>query len=142
MVSKTTEMLDKILNNQKYISLTTYKKNGEDVSTPIWFARENDDVFIMTEDQSWKVKRMRNNSKVVFVSCNFIGKIRQKFIDLRIHGNVEFLEGEEVSKAEQKIAKKYRFLYRFAKREKNIFLKITSTAILKEPEPEDQGDCE
>ncbi len=140
MVSKTTEMLDKILNNQKYISLISYKKNGEEVSTPIWFARDNNDVYIMTENQSWKVKRMRNNPKVVFVPCNFIGKIRRNFTDLQIHGDVEFLEPEESSKAEQRISRKYRFLYRFSKREKNIFLKITPTAILKEPE--DQGACE
>ena len=142
MASKTTEMLDKILSNQKYISLTTYRKNGEEVSTPIWFARENDDIYIMTEDQSWKVKRLRNNPKVAFVPCNYIGKLKRKFSDLQIQGDVEFLEGGDVYRAEQRIAEKYRLLYRFTKRESNIFLRIMPTAILKRPETGDQESCE
>ncbi|MHA1483043.1 MAG: PPOX class F420-dependent oxidoreductase [Candidatus Heimdallarchaeaceae archaeon] len=142
MASKTTEMLDKILNNQKCINLTTYKKNGEGVSTPIWFARENNDIYIMTDEKTWKAKRMKNNPKVVFVSCSYMGKVRRKFSDLRIHGDAEFLEGEEHNKAEQRIAKKYKFLYLFTKRENNIFLRITPTAILREPKPEEEEDCE
>ncbi|MBY8999838.1 MAG: PPOX class F420-dependent oxidoreductase [Candidatus Heimdallarchaeota archaeon] len=143
MVSKTAEMLDKILNNQKCISLTTYRKNGVEVSTPIWFAQDGVDIYIMSEERSGKIQRIRNSSKVAYVSCSYRGKVRRKFQDLRIHGEAEFLEDEEFVKAEQKIAKKYSFLYRFFKRENNIFLRISPTAILREPKPEeDQGECE
>ncbi|MHA1219650.1 MAG: PPOX class F420-dependent oxidoreductase [Candidatus Heimdallarchaeaceae archaeon] len=140
MVSNTAQLLDKILNKQKCISLTTYKKNGEGVSTPIWFARDNDDIYIMTDMKTWKAKRMKNNSKVTFVSCSYSGKVRKKFNDLRIHGNAEFLDGKEHDKAEQRIANKYKLLYRFSKREENIFLRITPTAILKEPDEEEACD--
>ncbi|MHA1202984.1 MAG: PPOX class F420-dependent oxidoreductase [Candidatus Heimdallarchaeaceae archaeon] len=140
MVSNATQMLDKILNNQKYISLTTYKKNGEGVSTPIWFARDNDDIYIMTDMKTWKAKRIKNNPKVTFVSCSFRGKVKQKFSDLRIHGEAEFLKGKEHDKAEQQIANNYKLLYRFSRREENIFLKITPTAILKEPDEEEACD--
>ena len=129
------------MNKKKCISLTTYKKNGEGVSTPIWFARDNNDIYIMTNEKTWKAKRIRNNPKVAFVSCNYMGKVKRKFSDLRIHGDVEFLEGEEGFKAEQNIAKKYWFLYRFFRNDDDIFLRITPTAILKEPDKE-EGACE
>ena len=136
MTSNTAEMLDKILNNQKCIRLTTYRKNGEGVPTPVWFAKENDDIYIMTNTQSWKVKRIRNNPEVNYISCSYRGKIRKRFKDLRIHGKAEFLEGEERDKADQRFGKKYWLLYRFFRNEEDVFLKITPTAILKAPDEE------
>lgn len=132
-------MLDKILNNQKCISLTTYKKNGNEVSTPVWFARDTNDVYFMTESQSWKAKRIRKNPKVAFVSCGYMGRVRRRFKDLRIHGEAEFIEGEDVKKAEKLMAKKYWLLYRFLRNNKYVFLRISPTAILKEPDEEEEA---
>jgi len=36
------------LQNQKYISLTTYRKTGAAVRTPVWFAEENGKLYIFT----------------------------------------------------------------------------------------------
>ena len=136
MISNTSLMLDKILKNQKCISLTTYKRNGEGVPTPVWFSREDDDIYIMTKMQSWKARRIRNNPNVSFMSCSYRGKIRRRFKDLRVHGNAEFVEGEEKNKADRSLARKYWFLYRFFRREEDIFLKISISAILKAPDEE------
>ena len=49
---------------QKYISLETFKKNGQGVKTPVWFVLQNDAFYVYTEADSWKVKRIRNNPRV------------------------------------------------------------------------------
>lgn len=52
------------LGNAKYIALETFRKNGEGVNTPVWVTSENDKLYAWTVDDSWKVKRIRNNERV------------------------------------------------------------------------------
>ena len=54
----------KQFEKQQYLCLETFRKNGEGVKTPVWFARENDQFFIWTGGSSGKVKRIHNNSRV------------------------------------------------------------------------------
>ncbi len=53
-----------ILRNQNYIVLTTFKKNGQGVITPTWFAFDGGRIFFCTWEKFWKVRRMRNNPNV------------------------------------------------------------------------------
>ena len=139
MVHNSIDMIERVLYKQKCIRLTTYKKNGEEISTPICFVQENEVIYIMSEDKSWKVKRLKTNPKVSFISCGYLGNVRRKLKDLRINGEVEFLEGDEFKKAEQLMSNKYRFLYPFFRSDRYIFLKIYPTAILKEPDEEEEA---
>ncbi len=50
--------------NQKYINLETFRKSGEGVKTPVWFVQDRDVFYVWTQADSWKAKRIRNNSKV------------------------------------------------------------------------------
>lgn len=52
------------LAGQKYISLTTFKKDGTGVRTPLWFAENDGKLYVMTRNDSWKYKRIRNNQNV------------------------------------------------------------------------------
>jgi uncharacterized protein len=52
------------LGKAQFIALETFKKNGSGVTTPVWVAPDNDTLFVWTERDSWKVKRIRNNSAV------------------------------------------------------------------------------
>ena len=58
-----------------YVSLTTFRKDGTGVSTPVWFAVDGGELFIWTLSDSWKVKRLRNNSRVVVTVCDARGRI-------------------------------------------------------------------
>jgi len=49
----------------KYISLTTFRKDGGGVATPVWHAAKGDELFVVSDAGAWKVKRVRNNSDVV-----------------------------------------------------------------------------
>ena len=60
---------------QKYVSLGTYRKSGELVRTPVWFAEQGDKLYVMTNVDSGKCKRLRNNCKVHIAPCTIRGKI-------------------------------------------------------------------
>lgn len=63
------------LATRKYISLTTFKKDGTPVRTPIWFAEENGKLYFMTRNDSWKYKRIRNNPQVTVAPCTIRGTV-------------------------------------------------------------------
>jgi len=68
-------MLPAEIRDQKYISLTTFRKNGQAVATPVWFGEENDKLYVMTRGTMGKTKRIRNNSKVKVAPCTIRGKV-------------------------------------------------------------------
>lgn len=59
----------------KYISLTTYRKDGTPVATPVWHAADGRGLFVVTEADAWKVKRIRANNHVVVNVCDLRGRI-------------------------------------------------------------------
>jgi uncharacterized protein len=63
------------IRGQQYISLTTFRKNGVAVATPVWFGEEGDKVYVMTFAKSGKTKRIRNNPQVKLAPCTFRGKV-------------------------------------------------------------------
>jgi PPOX class probable F420-dependent enzyme len=63
------------LHDQKYISLATFRKNGIAVHTPVWFAEENEKLYVMTRDDSGKYKRIRNNPVVKVAPSTIRGKV-------------------------------------------------------------------
>ena len=52
------------LGDADFVSLTTFRRSGEAVSTPVWIARDGDALIVTTPSTSGKVKRLRNNSRV------------------------------------------------------------------------------
>jgi len=63
------------LTSSKQVSLTTYRKDGTPVATPVWQVMDGDTMTVVTEAESWKVKRIRNNPRVEVTACDFRGKI-------------------------------------------------------------------
>lgn len=64
------------LGEQRFVSLTTFKRNGEGVPTPMWIGRDGTDLFAWTPADSWKVKRVRNNPRVLVAPSTRFGKVR------------------------------------------------------------------
>lgn len=60
---------------EKFVSLTTYKKDGAAVATPMWIGRDGDHLFCWTPADSWKAKRVRNDPRVALVPCSRGGKV-------------------------------------------------------------------
>ena len=59
----------------KCISLTTFKRDGSRISTPIWFNVMDGKIYVTTETDAWKVKRIANNPAVEFAVCTQRGKV-------------------------------------------------------------------
>ncbi len=63
------------LARHKFVSLTTFKKSGDAVATPMWIGCDDDRLFVWTPADSGKVKRLRNNSRVVLAPSTRTGKV-------------------------------------------------------------------
>jgi uncharacterized protein len=58
----------------EYILLTTFTKDGRPKPTVIWAAPRGDSLVVITGENSWKVKRIRNTSRVTIAECDRGGK--------------------------------------------------------------------
>lgn len=65
--------LSRLLARARFMRLTTFRKSGEPVATPVWFALAGDTVYVVTDDPSGKLKRIRNNGRVRLAPSNFRG---------------------------------------------------------------------
>ena len=90
-------------DGQKYISLETFKKNGQGVKTPIWFVLYKNAFYVYTEADSWKVRRIRNNPRVRVAVCNIRGAIRGTWLD----ATASLVEGDERLAADTLLDRKY-----------------------------------
>ncbi|MFI8438878.1 PPOX class F420-dependent oxidoreductase [Streptomyces sp. NPDC079020] len=61
----------------EYVSLTTYRKDGTPVATPVWAAADDEVLYIWTRSDSWKVKRLRNDTRVRVTVCDVRGRIAE-----------------------------------------------------------------
>src|ERR1700739_1458217 len=91
------------IRGQKYISLTSCRKNGEKVATPVWFGEDGDKLYVMTISTMGKVKRIRNNPQVEVAPCTMRGKLTSD----RVFAQARILPPEEHAHARQTIQRKY-----------------------------------
>ena len=65
----------------KFILLTTFTKDGRPKPTPIWAAPDGDRLLVITEEDSWKVKRIRNTARVTLAVCDAKGTPKSEAVD-------------------------------------------------------------
>jgi len=66
------------LADEKYLALTTYKRDGTPITTPVWAtALDGGRVGFWTSSGSGKAKRLAHTSKVVVQPCNARGKLKE-----------------------------------------------------------------
>ncbi len=99
------------IESEKYISLETYRKNNQPVKTPVWFVIKNDLIYVVTRDQTGKVKRLRNNQQVKFALCTIKGKVTGEWVP----GTAKILTEEQTQVAVKWRDKKYGFMAKIAK---------------------------
>ena len=104
--SQATPILEPLVH-QKYVLLTTYRRDGTPVGTPVNIAVEGDRAFVRTWDTAWKVKRIRNNSEVEVAPSTLRGKPTGPAV--RAHARI--LDGDESAYAGRAIARKHRILH-------------------------------
>jgi PPOX class probable F420-dependent enzyme len=73
------------LADERFVSLTTYRRTGEAVSTPVWIARDGGDLLVTTPKESGKVKRLRNDSRVQLRPCSRTGAVKDDAVAVDAH---------------------------------------------------------
>ncbi len=97
--------------DEKYISLTTFKKDGTTKPLPVWIADFGDGtVGFTTASSSYKVKRIRNNSKVLLQPSDAKGNVKDGTVE--ISGTAEVKTGADFTRCEAIVKKKYGMQYR------------------------------
>lgn len=98
-------------HNQKYLSLETFRKNGQGIKTPVWFAADseadlggpNAKLYAYTMGEAGKVKRIRNSSHARVAPCDIRGNVTGPWVD----AVAEIITGPESAHADTLLNKKY-----------------------------------
>ena len=91
------------LDDGKYLLLTTFRKDGTPVPTPVWAARDGESLVVWTVSDSGKVKRIRRDGAVALAPCTARGAPTGDAID----GRAELLDAAGTERSRSLIARKY-----------------------------------
>ena len=94
------------LRSAKTIVLSSYKRDGTMVPTPVSLAFEGERLFFRSYNRAWKTKRIRNNPRVELVPSTLRGKPTGE----PVSGRAVLLEGEEARVAARALARRHRVL--------------------------------
>ena len=95
------------LRKEQCIALTTFRKTGQAVTTPVWFAERLGTIYVETHADAGKLKRLRHTARVTLAPCTYSGKVTGEVRE----GNARILtESEESTAASAALAKKYGFM--------------------------------
>jgi uncharacterized protein len=89
------------------VLLTTYRRDGRPVGTPVSIAVDEDRAFVRTWDTSGKFKRIRNNPEVEVAPSTVLGRATGP----AIHARARVLEGDESARAARLLARKHPILH-------------------------------
>ena len=92
----------------KYIQLTTFRKTGVGVITPVGFAPQDDKIYVTTPPTASKLKRIRNKGHVTLAPCDRKGMALGESVE----GQARILAPEERTVAERAFVRKYGMIYR------------------------------
>jgi PPOX class probable F420-dependent enzyme len=99
------------IGDEKFVALTTFKKDGTPVATPMWIARDGAHLVVWTPAEAWKVKRARRDPRVEMTPCSRTGKVAPGAPVL--HGTAEVVtDTAAVDRAEALIKAKYGLQFR------------------------------
>lgn len=91
------------IRGQKYISLTTFRKTGAGIATPVWFGEDSGKLYVMTRSDMGKTKRIRNNPQVKVAPCSIRGKVRGPEFD----ATARLLPPDDFPRARKTLNRKY-----------------------------------
>ncbi|MDJ0342895.1 PPOX class F420-dependent oxidoreductase [Streptomyces sp. H10-C2] len=94
-----------------YVSLTTYRRSGDAVSTPVWAVRDGDDLLVWTKDDTGKVKRIRNSGRVTVTVCDARGRVADGAATAG--GTARLLDASGLDRVRKAMTGKYGLRFRF-----------------------------
>lgn len=91
------------LSRGNYLLVTTFRRDGTPVPTPVWVGRDGDELLVWTQSTAGKVKRIRNNPTVELAECDLRGKPRGEVVT----GTARILDAAETERARSLLQRKY-----------------------------------
>ncbi len=93
------------LDNARYVSFVTYKKDGTPVATPVWIVPFENGYAFTTEPNAFKVRRVRNDARATLTVCDMKGRIKE---GATVHlGSAVVLGDDDAEQVGRLIARKY-----------------------------------
>jgi len=93
---------------QKYLNIETFRKNGEGVKTPVWFAQDGEALRIWTQADSGKARRIHRNGRVRIVPSTAAGETTGAWVDAEA---VVFESIDEIKQTERLFKQKYGLMF-------------------------------
>ena len=93
------------LDPEQTVSLTTFRRSGEGVATPLWFVRDGDVLYMRTIARSGKVKRLARDERVTLAPCTWEGEVTGPSVDGV--GRVMAADEPAVARADRLLDEKY-----------------------------------
>lgn len=92
------------LGGRRYVNLTTFRRSGEEVTTPVWFVLVGGRLYMTTPPDAGKMKRIRNDPRVIVTPSTSWGASRGEGVE----GLARDVEDEETGRFEDALRQKYR----------------------------------
>ncbi|MFI5587146.1 PPOX class F420-dependent oxidoreductase [Amycolatopsis sp. NPDC051758] len=89
---------------ERYVVLTTFRRDGRAVPTPIWVAGDGGELVLWSERKAGKVKRIRNSGRVEVQACDVRGKKTHGAV---VSGQARLLDLSESERVRRAITRKY-----------------------------------
>ncbi len=94
------------LGESKYISLTTFRKDGTPVATPVWLVRDGEILRVITQADSGKAKRLRNDPRVLVAPCDARGALKGE----QVVGTATLQDEAETARTARLVEQRYGLL--------------------------------
>ncbi|HEV7652844.1 MAG TPA: PPOX class F420-dependent oxidoreductase [Actinophytocola sp.] len=91
------------LSTSSYVLVTTFRRDGTPVPTPVWVGRDGENVLVWTASEAGKVKRIRNNPVVELAPCDARGRSRGPGVT----GTARILDAAESAYGRKLLKRKY-----------------------------------
>ncbi len=99
------------LDSARYVALTTFKKDGTPVATPVWITGSNGAYAFTTGDNAWKSKRLNNNPKITVQVSDFRGRVKPNTRVYTGTGRVD-PSAEGIAAVEGELTRKYTWQFK------------------------------
>lgn len=102
------------LGDEKYILLTTFKRDGTPVATPVWVVPlDGDDIGFWTSSGSGKAKRLAHTSRVTVQPCDARGNTKDGTSPTE--ATARLVSGDDMAEIRRKVTEKYGFMTKITK---------------------------
>lgn len=93
----------------RYLSITSFKRDGTAVATPVWFVSDGARLFAFTDLHSAKIRRIHHNPRVLVASCWANGKLRREAVEARAE---VLTDTRDLERIQTLLLERYKISYR------------------------------